>query len=531
MSGTKVDYSLKEERKRVYAQCLASPEYFIMNFVYIQMSEGGRGKFDLFVFQKKLLHLLKSRDRLIILKSRQLGITTLSAAYALWLMIFKNDQSILALAPDQDKARQILDKISFSYDNLPALLLRMANAESVEKNKLRITLKNGSKAVAASGASKSARGKTATFLVLDEAAFIENAEELWGSAQQTLSTGGSAIVLSTPNGNSGFFFDLWEASESGDNEFVPVKLPWTVHPNRDQAWRDRQDAELGKRMAAQECDTSFSSSEDTYFESEDLQEFERDVLDPLEMRGPLADYWIWKHADYCGNCMAVVDTSRGDGADFSTITVIELDSMEEVAEYKGLLEPIDLAKKAVEVCLEYNSALLVIENTGVGFSTCSHAKQLGYVNIYYTPKDDSEETMMNVDIIDEEKMTIGFTTSTKTRDKVLSSLREARLDGSLKVRSRRAHSEFKTFIWKRGKPQAQSGRNDDILMSLAIGCYLRNTAIRFKTQGLEMQRAVLGGIVRTSYNTIYKPTAINNNPYMWTNPYDGTVEDISWLAR
>jgi hypothetical protein len=254
-------------------------------------------------------------------------------------------------------------------------------------------------------------------------------------------------------------------------------------------------------------------------------------MDPIEMRGPLSDYWIWKHRDYCGNCIAIVDTSRGDGADFSTVTVIDLADMELVAEYKGLLEPIDLAKKAVEIALEYNSALLVIENTGVGFSTCSHAKQLGYVNIYYTPKDDTEETMMNIDIIDEEKMTIGFTTSTKTRDKVLSALREARLDGSLKVRSRRAHSEFKTFIWKRGKPQAQSGRNDDLLMSLAIGCYLRNTAIRFKTQGLEMQRAVLGGITKTNYNTIYRPQQSFNNPYLWTNPYDQSIEDISYLCK
>jgi phage FluMu gp28-like protein len=127
----------------------------------------------------------------------------------------------------------ILDKIRFAYDEIPDWLLTLANAHSQEHAQLRIVLDNGSKAIAASGASKSARGKTATFLVLDECAFIEDAEELWGSAQQTLSTGGSAILLSTPNGVSNLFNLLYTEAELGENEFIPVKLKWDVHPDRD----------------------------------------------------------------------------------------------------------------------------------------------------------------------------------------------------------------------------------------------------------------------------------------------------------
>ena len=62
------------------------------------------------------------------------------------------------------------------------------------------------------------------------------------------------MALSTPNGIGNWFHKTWVDAETGDNGFVPVKLPWTVHPERDQTWRDEQDRKLGARAAAQECD-------------------------------------------------------------------------------------------------------------------------------------------------------------------------------------------------------------------------------------------------------------------------------------
>ena len=86
-------------------------------------------------------------------------------------------------------------------------------------------------------------------------AFIDNIEETFAAAQQTLATGGQAMLLSTPNGmGNNFFYKTWVKAELGENSFVPVKLPWQVHPERDQAWRDKQDADLGPRFAGQECD-------------------------------------------------------------------------------------------------------------------------------------------------------------------------------------------------------------------------------------------------------------------------------------
>ena len=94
------------------------------------------------------------------------------------------------------------------------------------------------------------------------------------------------MALSTPNGIGNWFHQTWEKAETGENSFVPIKLPWTVHPERTQSWRDQQDSDLGPRMAAQECDCDFLSSGETVFEPEDLVYLETTSQhNPLEKRG------------------------------------------------------------------------------------------------------------------------------------------------------------------------------------------------------------------------------------------------------
>jgi hypothetical protein len=519
---------LKEVAKNEILKCAEDPIYFLKKYVYIQTSKG-RTLFAPYQFQDKLFYLLNKHDRTIILKSRQLGITTLCAAYALWLMVFKKDQSILALAPTQEKAKNIVDKVRFAYSELPSWLKIAAS----EDNKLSLVLNNGSKIKAASGASESARGYTANVLILDEAAFIENAEELWGSAQQTLATGGRAILLSTPNGMEGFFHKMWSEAEIGENNFIPVRLRWDVHPDRDQKWRDNQDKELGKKMAAQECDCSFISSGDTYFDSDDLEYYANNVIEPLETRGAQRDYWIWEYSQFDRNYMVIVDTGRGDGSDSSAIQVLDVYSGSQVAEYKGSLDTKQLSKLAISICLEYNNALLIVENTGLGHATMSDVLDLGYNNIYYSPKGDTlnvSQYMTQFYEYDTSRMTPGFTTSTKTRPEVLLAMRGYVKEHLISIKSVRTVNEMRTFVWKNSKPQAQIGYNDDLVMSYAMGLYLRDSAIHYRSQGVDMQKAVLNGISRQSG---YLPNT--NRPLSFQNPYhmnvNGQIEDVSWLVR
>ena len=520
--------SLKEIIREEYLKAAADPIYFLKKYVYIQTSEG-RMLFTPYLFQEKLLFLLNKHDRTLILKSRQLGITTLTAAYALWLMIFNKDQSILALAPTQEKARNIVDKVRFAYSQLPSWM----KVASLEDNKLSLILNNGSKIKAASGASESARGYTANVLILDEAAFIENAEDLWGSAQQTLATGGRAIVLSTPNGVGQWFHQQWVGAETEENNFIPVRLPWSVHPYRNQKWREDQDKELGKRLAAQECDCSFISSGDTYFESEDLEYFGERVKDPIEMRGQKRDYWVWEYPDPARNYIVIVDTAKGDGSDSSVIEVIDVFSGSQVAEYRGDMDTKSLSNFAVSVAVEYNSALLVIENTGLGHATVSDVLELNYNNIYYSPKGDTTNVSQYITKFydyDTSKMTPGFTTSTKTRPEILLAFKQYVRDHTISLNSRRLISEMTTFVWKNGKPIAQSGYHDDCVMAYAIGLYLRDSALEYKARGVDMQRALLQNISKGS-GFLEKGTTSNQFQDPYKMNINGQQEDISWLIR
>jgi intein/homing endonuclease len=112
---------------------------------------------------------------------------------------------------------------------------------------------NGSQIKAVSAATDAARSEAVSLLIIDEAAFIDNIETIFTAAQQTLATGGGCIALSTPNGMGNWFHQTYTKAQKKENSFLPISLPWTVHPERTQEWRNQQDLDLGIRNAAQEC--------------------------------------------------------------------------------------------------------------------------------------------------------------------------------------------------------------------------------------------------------------------------------------
>jgi len=244
--------NIKELIKLEYAKCLEDPVYFIKKYCFIQHPVKGRIKFELYPFQEKTLVELLHHDKNIILKSRQLGISTLSAAYSLWLTMFHRDKSVLVVATKQDVAKNLITKSREMYAYLPEWL--KAQQKTDENNKMSIRFLNGSQIKAVSGAGDSGRSEALSLLIIDECAFIQHIEDLWASVQQTLATGGKAILLSTPNGVGNFFHRTWQRAEEQENGFNPIRLHWTVHPDRDEAWRVQQTAELGEKLAAQECD-------------------------------------------------------------------------------------------------------------------------------------------------------------------------------------------------------------------------------------------------------------------------------------
>ena len=212
---------IKKVIRQEYLRCAKDPVHFMRKYCYIQHPQRGRIQFNLYPFQEKVLKLFQNHDYSTILKSRQLGISTLASGYSLWLMTFHKDRNVLALATTQATARNLVTKVQFMWENLPSWL----KVDSVENNKLSLRLINGSKIQAKSSNADAARSEAVSLLIVDEAAFIDNIAETWASAQQTLATGGGAIVLSTPYGTGNWFHQTWVKAEAGENDFLPIKLP------------------------------------------------------------------------------------------------------------------------------------------------------------------------------------------------------------------------------------------------------------------------------------------------------------------
>lgn len=244
-----VDNKYVELIKQEYIRCCKDPAYFLKRYCMIQHPVRGRILFNLYPFQEDVLHLFQDNENVIVLKSRQLGISTLAAGYSTWLMNFHKDKNILCLATTQATARNLVTKVQFMYENLPQWL----KTSQSQKNKLSLRLNNGSKITAVSSNPDSARSEAVSLLLADECAFIENIETTMAAALPTLSTGGQVMLLSTPNGMGNYFHKTWVNAEMNLNSFTPIRLPWQVHPERDQKWRDQQEADLGKRLADQEC--------------------------------------------------------------------------------------------------------------------------------------------------------------------------------------------------------------------------------------------------------------------------------------
>lgn len=527
--------NLRRIIEQEFAKCALSHVYFLTHYCYIQHPIRGRMLFNLYDYQKEALRQFEEFDYNIVLKGRQIGISTLVAGYALWLMLFHRDKNILVIATKQETAKNLVNKVKFMHENLPTWL-RIKRSELLEDNKLSLKFPNGSVIKAVASSPDAGRSEALSLLILDEAAFIDNADVIWTAASSTLSTGGKAILLSTPNGMGNFFHQMWTKAESKETtvegfKFNTILLDWRVHPERDQAWRDRQTAIMGEVQASQEHDASFIFSGNTVIPPEIIEFYKKTyVTDPIEMTGPDGNFWIWQQPDYTRSYIVSGDVSRGDGEDYSTLHVIDVEASAVVAEYKGKMNTKDFGNFSVEVATKYNDALLIMDNSSIGWSAIQQVIDRGYRNLFYMSKDlqyvDVESQISSIARADR-GLVPGFTISQRTRPLIIAKLKDYMLDQSVLIPSKRMMAEFDTFIWHNGRPEALKGYNDDLVMALAIGLWVRDTALRLRQEGIELTRRTL---THSHYVTSQQVYTNRNQP---VNPYELQIgpekEDIRWL--
>jgi hypothetical protein len=530
--------SLREVLKAEYKKCLMDPIYFMKKYVKIQHPIRGTVNFDLYPFQEEALTDLVNNRFSIILKSRQMGISTLVAAYSLWMMIFHTDKNIRCVSITQETSKEIVTRVRFANQHLPSFL----KVKEKEDNRLSLLLSNGSAIKAVSSAGDAIRGGSLSLLIIDEAAFIDNIDEIWISAQPALGTGGKSIILSTPNGVGNFFHDKWVEAEEKKNGFKTIRLPWDLHPERDQNWRDEQTRLNGVKNSAQECDCDFTTTGNTVIDIPTLDFYKQEkTRDPLEIRGVDKGLWVWEYPDYNRHYIVSADVARGDGEDYSTFHVIDVDNLTQVAEYQGKIGTKDYGNFLVSIATEYNNAILVVENANIGWAVLQQIIDRQYPNTFYSSADlkyiDVERQMTSKYNREEKKMVPGFTTTMATRPLIVSRMEMYFRERSIEVRSIRLINELKTFVWNGNKPEAMAKKHDDLVMAFSIGLWVRDTALRLRQQGMDLNKSMLSSINRVGGNAeaLYKPQSINaKEAWQMSTGYGANVindkkENLLWL--
>ena len=479
-----------KQKVKEILKCGKDPAYFLKTYARISHPMHGLILFNTYDFQDTLLQDFNDYRFNVILKARQLGISTITAGYVVWLMLFHRDKAILVMATKFATAGNLVKKVKGIMKNVPPWL---SIATISVDNRTSFELSNGSSIKAASTSGDAGRSEALSLLVLDEAAHIEGLEELWTGLYPTLSTGGRCIALSTPNGVGNWFHKTCIDSEAGVNNFNLTTLSWDVHPDRDEVWYKKESKNMSKRQIAQELECNFNTSGETVIDSECMEWLLANTCEPKHRTGFDRNFWIWEEYDPLHSYLLVSDVARGDGADYSTFHIIKLETLEVIGEYQGKATLDMFANMLNQVGREYGNCMLVVENNNIGYSVLDKLTEYGYPNLYHSIKSTHEYIEQHQAEYSNSAVP-GFSTTMKTRPLIIAKLEEFIRNKLITVYSSRTINEMKTFIWRNGKPQAMRGYHDDLIMALAIACWVRDTALQNNSRELNYKKAFVDAI-------------------------------------
>jgi len=521
----------KTEVKKEVTKCGKDPVYFLNNYAKISHPDRGLIPFRTYDFQTDLLKSFNDQRFNIILKARQLGISTITAGYVAWLMLFRREKNILVVATKFSTAANLVKKVKALIKNVPDWI---KIAQIHVDNRTAFELTNGSQIKASTTSADAGRSEALSLLVVDEAAHVPELEEMWKSLYPTLSTGGRCIALSTPNGVGNWFHQTYIDAEEERNSFKTTRLPWDVHPDRDREWFERETKNMSNRDIAQELECNFNMSGETVIHPDHIQKLSERVCDPKYRTGFDRNYHIWEEFQTDCEYLLVADVARGDGKDYSVFHVIKLNTMEVVAEYQGKPNLDMFATLVNSTGNEYGECMVVVENNNIGFSVLEKLIEMDYPNVYHSVKS-THEYVDQLTAEGKQNAVPGFTTSSKTRPLIVAKLEEFIRNGIITLYSPRTLSELKTFIWNNGRPQAMRGYNDDLIMSLAIGCWVRDTVVVASKKDAKYAKALLDSMVytNTQLNTTVRGMPGFKNKQMCDNIEEQKKmqQEFMWLYK
>jgi len=515
----------RAEQLKIYAKCLQDPTYAIESFLEtFDMTQKGYVPFKLFPKQKEIVWAYEKHRFNIVTKPRQAGVSTTTAAYQAVKLTFadeNNPEKVLIIANKRDMAMEFLAKIKDFLDQIPRWVWGQEYVDDPEKSiyatesKQHLVLVNGSQVKAVATSKDALRGYTPTWLIMDEAAYIENGEEVFGASLTALGTGGRASLISTPNGMDALYYKTYDGAKTKRNNFNVVEMRWyqDLRYNKDLRWIKGEEIIYEKeftlesyermlaqgykptsfwyeemcrsmnnnaRMIAQELDVSFIGSGGNVIDEEYIGEIEKyDLTTPIRTEGFDNNIWIWNDPEPGHQYIMGVDVSRGDGEDSSTFFIYDFTTNEQVAEYCGKIPPDVLAQIVYEYGNKYMAYTVVDITGGMGVTTVLKLLEMEYKYLHYDdPRSKVLATRKDLGKFKkhDNKMP-GFNVGAN-RLNMIAELERVVRQKEAKVKSTRITSEMKTFVYKNGRPDHMDGYHDDCLMAMAMTMWVLQTSFK-----------------------------------------------------
>jgi len=399
---------------------------------------------------------------------RQSGKSTSAAGYLLWYAMFVPDSTILIAAHKYTGAQEIMQRIRYAYENCPDHI----KAGVTTYNKGSLDFENGSRIVSATTTENTGRGMSITLLYLDEFAFVRPsiAKEFWTAITPTLSTGGKAIITSTPNSDEDQFAFIWKGAnktedaygnptELGVNGFKAYRAHWTEQPGRDDQWAAEMTAQLGEDRFRREIGCEFIIADETLVNPSTLIDMQG--VEPIHRIGQIR----WYKKPSKGNVYAVcLDPSLGTGGDPAAIQIFEANTTTQIGEWKHNKTDIpsqvkliaQITKYIADCTTEPYSVYYSIENNSIGEAALVSLNEFG------------ESNVTGIFISEPGKNRKGFTTTNKSKLAACAKLKTLVESKKMTVNSSSLITELKSFIAHGGSFAAKSGETDDLVMATLL---------------------------------------------------------------
>jgi len=510
---------LEEKHKRIklkdYENDFTS---FATDNIKIITKDARRGFID-FSFnscQKKITELLEKqledtgKVRAIILKARQQGISTYCAGRVFWKTYFTPHARSVVMAHDSATSDALFNLSKNIIRNMESAYKPnevKSNAKEIVISSPHFKKESGEKPISSyrlytAGSPEAGRGTTPTIAHLSEVAFWQHDEKILAGLFQGISEapGTEVILESTANGAQGEFYRLWKGALDGENEYLPIFLPWfstseyyrkppegfersseeellvEQHSLNDGQlyWRRLKIAEGGELKFRQEYpatpDEAFITAGKSVFATDKVSN-----LIPVEPdKRMLFDFdsltWetakdgnldIWEYPDWDSNYILAADVALGVGQDYSCAVVMDTDRRVIALYRDNYIDPSKFGDLLFYLGRYYNNALLTVESNSMGVATLSRLAQMNYINLYKQTKISS--------ISKEEGTTPGFRTTQVTKPHIIGNLKNAVENDDIWIASKTIIQELKDYVsTDSGRTEAAAGCHDDTIMATAI---------------------------------------------------------------